>query len=84
MGAIITHHASDVKRPRSWVQRAWQGGGQTALETSHREKGGLTRVSESVFDRLWTAALSLAEIEEASLPAFPVLGDSARRRVSPR
>lgn len=38
---------------------------------------GFDRVSENVFDKLWTTALSLADVEEASLPAFPTLGDKA-------
>lgn len=41
---------------------------------------GFDRVSESVFNKLWTAALALAAIEEASLPSFPQLietGDHA-------
>ena len=36
---------------------------------------GFMRVSASVFDRLWKAALTLADIEEASLPSFPALGE---------
>jgi hypothetical protein len=43
---------------------------------------GFDRVSEKVFDSLWTAALSLADVDEASLPCFPTLGDTARH--SPR
>ncbi len=35
---------------------------------------GFTTVSPAVFDTLWTAALSLAGVEEASLPPFPILG----------
>lgn len=38
---------------------------------------GFTTVSAAVFDKLWTAALSLAEVEEASLPSFPVIGEKA-------
>lgn len=36
---------------------------------------GFERVSESVFDRLWTAALSLANVDMARLPTFPVLAE---------
>lgn len=36
---------------------------------------GFDRVSESVFDKLWTAALRLADVEDTSLPIFPALGD---------
>ncbi len=36
---------------------------------------GFDRVSESVFDKLWSTALCLADIEEASLPSFPILGE---------
>lgn len=38
---------------------------------------GFERVSEKVFDKLWTTALSLAGVEEASLPSFPTLGERA-------
>lgn len=38
---------------------------------------GFVRVSTTVFDKLWTAALALAEVEEADLPSFPALGISA-------
>lgn len=36
---------------------------------------GFERVSEAVFDRLWTATLSLAAIDVADLPAFPKLAE---------
>jgi CRISPR-associated protein (TIGR02710 family) len=35
---------------------------------------GFERVSEASCDKLWEAALSLASLEEESLPAFPTLG----------
>lgn len=38
---------------------------------------GFDRVSQNVFDNLWTTALSLADVEEVGLPLFPKLGDSA-------
>lgn len=38
---------------------------------------GFDRVSEGVFDKLWTTALSLAGIEQASLPSFPTLAERA-------
>jgi CRISPR-associated protein (TIGR02710 family) len=38
---------------------------------------GFDRVSANVFDKLWTTALSLADVEEATLPSFPTLGDKA-------
>lgn len=37
---------------------------------------GFERVSESVFTRLWSSALSLADIDEASLPSFPRIADT--------
>jgi len=37
---------------------------------------GFERVSDKVFGRLWTAALSLAEIDETSLPWFPSLAEA--------
>jgi CRISPR-associated protein (TIGR02710 family) len=40
---------------------------------------GFDRVSESVFDKLWTAALSLADVEEKSLPACITLGERLDR-----
>ncbi len=36
---------------------------------------GFDRVSDSVFDNLWTTARSLADIQEANLPSFPTLGE---------
>jgi len=39
---------------------------------------GFERVSEGIFDKLWTTALYLSEIEEASLPSFPALGERAK------
>jgi hypothetical protein len=41
---------------------------------------GFDRVSANVFDKLWTSAFSLAEITEADLPSFPVLGESPRTK----
>jgi CRISPR-associated protein (TIGR02710 family) len=38
---------------------------------------GFTTVSSIVFDKLWMAALSLAAVEEPSLPSFPTLGEKA-------
>lgn len=35
---------------------------------------GFVCVSDKDFNKLWRAALSLADIEEASLPSFPILG----------
>jgi CRISPR-associated protein (TIGR02710 family) len=36
---------------------------------------GFERVSDDVLDRLWTAALDLANSREADLPSFPKLGE---------
>ncbi|MCS6799995.1 MAG: TIGR02710 family CRISPR-associated CARF protein [Myxococcota bacterium] len=36
---------------------------------------GFECVREKIFDDLWKAALSLADVVEADLPSFPVLGD---------
>jgi CRISPR-associated protein (TIGR02710 family) len=36
---------------------------------------GFTTVSAAVFDKLWTTALCLADVDDAGLPAFPTLGD---------
>jgi hypothetical protein len=36
---------------------------------------GFEPVSEGVVGKLWTAALSLADVEEASLPSFMTLGE---------
>lgn len=36
---------------------------------------GFDRVSAAVFDRLWTSALSLANVDMARLPSFPVLAE---------
>jgi len=41
---------------------------------------GFERVSQSVFDNLWKAALSLADVSEADLPAFPTLGDQPQEQ----
>jgi CRISPR-associated protein (TIGR02710 family) len=38
---------------------------------------GFDRVSDRVFNTLWDAALSLADVAEADLPSFPTLGDKA-------
>jgi CRISPR-associated protein (TIGR02710 family) len=40
---------------------------------------GFDRVSANVFDKLWTTALSLADVEEATLPSFPTLGAKAEQ-----
>jgi CRISPR-associated protein (TIGR02710 family) len=37
---------------------------------------GFEQVSEAVFNKLWTAALALAGVEEASLPSFPQLTEN--------
>ncbi|MBX3230649.1 MAG: TIGR02710 family CRISPR-associated protein [Labilithrix sp.] len=37
---------------------------------------GFERVSDAVFDKLWTSALSLANVDVASLPSFPTLVDA--------
>ena len=37
---------------------------------------GFERVSDAVFDKLWTSALSLANVDVASLPTFPTLVDA--------
>jgi CRISPR-associated protein (TIGR02710 family) len=39
---------------------------------------GFDRVSPNVVDKLWTTALSLADVEEATVPSFPTLGDKAQ------
>jgi CRISPR-associated protein (TIGR02710 family) len=39
---------------------------------------GFDRVSANVFDKLWTSAFSLAEITDADLPSFPVLGETPK------
>ncbi|MCG3173134.1 MAG: hypothetical protein GMKNLPBB_01312 [Myxococcota bacterium] len=39
---------------------------------------GFDRVSGKVFDTLWTAALALADVKEADLPSFPVLGNQLK------
>jgi CRISPR-associated protein (TIGR02710 family) len=36
---------------------------------------GFERVTDAVFDKLWTSALSLANVVAASLPSFPVLAE---------
>lgn len=38
---------------------------------------GFERVSEAVFKQLWIAALSLANVDEAALPSFPLLAEAA-------
>ncbi|HEX9640385.1 MAG TPA: TIGR02710 family CRISPR-associated CARF protein [Candidatus Krumholzibacteria bacterium] len=37
---------------------------------------GFERVSDTVFDKLWTRALSLAGVEAANLPSFPTLAEA--------
>lgn len=37
---------------------------------------GFERVSDPVFDKLWSSALALADIDEANLPFFPALTES--------
>jgi len=36
---------------------------------------GFERVSDAVFDKLWTSALSLADVDATSLPSFPTLAE---------
>ena len=36
---------------------------------------GFDRISDNVFDKLWSAALALADIKESDLPSFATLGD---------
>lgn len=36
---------------------------------------GFERVTDAVFDKLWASALSLAVVDAASLPSFPVLSE---------
>jgi CRISPR-associated protein (TIGR02710 family) len=36
---------------------------------------GFERVSERVVDQIWNAALSLADVDESSLPSFPTLSE---------
>lgn len=36
---------------------------------------GFERVTDAVFDKLWASTLSLAVVDEASLPCFPVLSE---------
>ncbi len=36
---------------------------------------GFERVTDAVFDKLWTSALSLANVDVASLPSFPELAE---------
>jgi CRISPR-associated protein (TIGR02710 family) len=38
---------------------------------------GFVRVTDAVFEKLWASALSLADIQEEGLPAFPALGERA-------
>jgi CRISPR-associated protein (TIGR02710 family) len=40
---------------------------------------GFEPVSENVFDKLWTAALALADVKESDLPPFCALGQAAAR-----
>jgi len=37
---------------------------------------GFERVSDAVFDKLWTSALSLADVDATSLPSFPTLAET--------
>ena len=36
---------------------------------------GFERMSDAVFDKLWTSALSLANVDAASLPSFLALAE---------
>lgn len=36
---------------------------------------GFDRVSKEIVDKLWSAALALADVKEADLPSFPRLSD---------
>ncbi|MDR7420417.1 MAG: hypothetical protein QN178_16060 [Armatimonadota bacterium] len=40
---------------------------------------GFARASDSTFERLWAAALSLADVDEASVPSFLTLGERAQQ-----
>jgi hypothetical protein len=37
---------------------------------------GFERVSDAVFEKLWTSALSLTDLDAASLPSFPALAET--------
>lgn len=39
---------------------------------------GFERVSDAVFDKLWTSTLSLADVDAASLPSIPALAETGR------
>jgi len=56
-------------------QKAGLSGSKSPLVARNRSilAHGFDRVSNAIFDKLWTAALSLADVEEASLPSFPAL-----------
>lgn len=62
-------------------QRAALDGAKSPLVARNQSilAHGFVRVSEEVFDKLWAAALSLAEIKEENLPAFPALGERTAR-----
>lgn len=38
---------------------------------------GFEQVSSDIFDKLWNAALVLADVKESDLPSFPALGDQS-------
>lgn len=44
---------------------------------------GFERVSDAVFDKLWTCAISLASIDPASLPSFPTLAETGASSAEP-
>jgi CRISPR-associated protein (TIGR02710 family) len=56
-------------------QKAGLSGTKSPLVSRNRSilAHGFDLVSNATFDKLWTAALSLAAVEEASLPSFPAL-----------
>jgi len=44
---------------------------------------GFERVSVAVFDKLWSSALSLANVDAASLPSFPTLAETGASSAEP-
>lgn len=59
-------------------QSAGLSGAKSPLVARNRSilAHGFERVSDAVFDRLWTSALSLADVDAASLPSFPALAET--------
>jgi CRISPR-associated protein (TIGR02710 family) len=60
-------------------QSAGLSGKTSPLVTRNRSilAHGFERVSDTVFDKLWNSALSLANVDAASLPFFPKLAEAA-------